>query len=193
MNLPVLAFDETTAASIAALTAALTRVGDNQERLLAGQQAAIEKIEAGKPTTTRARKTADPVVAAAAEPAAVVEKPADPAPVVAETSKSFLPADVTDAASLEIYVKAWTGAVTGDDKVKRVDLLKAIANHFGVAPKFGPLAETKDRLTQTLFFIERSKKDLVVDFAADYDFAGDPAQGRASAPAADAADDSDFG
>jgi hypothetical protein len=191
MNLPIFAFDETTAASVTALTAALGRVADNQERLLAGQQAAIDKLEGGKPATTRSRKTADPVVAETAKTEAVVEP--KPETVVTETPKpvSFLPAGVTDADTLKAYVSEWTGAVTGDDKVKRVDLLKAIAQHLGVEPKFAPLSADAAKLKQALFFIERSKADLPVDFSADYDFAGDPKQGGAS-PAADADSGSDF-
>ncbi len=162
-----------------ALTTSLNRVAENQERLLAGQQAALDKIEGGKATTTRTRRTkADD--AAEQTPAAEQVQP-EPEPV-----KSFLP-DVTDEASLKAYVSAWTGAVEGADRAKRVELLKAISAHFGVEPKFAPLSADAARLKQVLFFIERSKAGQPVDFGADYDFAGDPAQGAA------AADESDFG
>ncbi|AOR76518.1 hypothetical protein [Novosphingobium resinovorum] len=169
--------------SIIALTAALNRTADNQERLIAGQQAAIEKIEGAKTTTTRARKPKDDAPAATTT---ATEK----APEV-EAVKSFLPDIKTgDGDALKAHIQPWLGAVAKGtpEAAERVGFLKAIAEHFGVEAKFGPLAEGDDRLKQTLFYFERKKAGKPVDFKVDYDFDGDPEQ-EAEAPAGD----DDFG
>lgn len=163
--------------SIVALTTALNRVAENQDRLLAGQTAAIEKIEGAKAPTTR-RKKAD-------EPAAVVaEEKAPETPAVAETF--FTVPDSVEA--FKEYVGKWTGEVEPGtpERAKRVDLLKAIASHFGVNPKF---PELFPHVKEAVFFIERSKAGLEVNLKVDYDYSGDPKQGG-EAPAAD---EDDFG
>lgn len=172
------------------LTTALNRTADNQERLLAGQAAAIEKIEAGKGGTAttgrgRGRTKAEETPVVTDTAATNTEQQPDPAPTQTET-KSFLPA-IADAEALKAYVGAWTGAVEGADRASRVDLLKAIAAEFGVAPKFSDLMP---HLQKTLFYIERAKAGLTVDFKADYDFDGSPSVPAAAAPAAG---DDDFG
>lgn len=161
--------------SVAALTEVVKAQTAISERLLAGQQAAIEKLEAAKPASsgTRTRKPKDEPQGNA-EPAATESGAADAK--TASEEKSFLP-DVKDADGLKAHVGAWTGATEdADERAKRVGVLKAMAEHFGCAPKFAELAADSDRLKQSLFFIERAKAGLPIDFSADYDFAGDPKQ-----------------
>lgn len=155
-----------------ALTAALTRVADNQDRLIAGQEAAMAKLETKSTGSGRGK--------AAAKKAE--EKAPEPEP------KSFLPAIKTgDADALKAHIGGWTGATDdADEKKARVAFLKDMANHFGCEAKFGELAADDDRLKQTLFYVERKKVGLDVNFSHDYDFDGDPAQ---DGPV----DDSDFG
>lgn len=168
------------AEKIDALTTALNRVADNQDRLLAGQQNAIEKIEAGKPATTRTRKPKEKPAAAEAE-----EKPAA-AEAVVETPAAFFTVPATVDAFKE-YVGAWTGEVDKEspERAKRVDLLRAIASNFGVGAKF---PELFPHVKEAVWYIERSKAGLPVDFKADVDFDSDPAIGGA-APA----DEDEFG
>lgn len=179
--------------SIEALTAALTRNSDLLERVIAGQEAAIAKLEGGSaPRTTRSRKAAAEEVADAgkAAPASTASgdtgagAAANDAPA-ASPLKAIIDA-ITDADTMKAFVQKWTqGTEDADERKKRVDLLKAIAQHLGVETKFDALVPHK---AQTVFYIERSKAGCSVDFAADYDFDGDPAQGGAPA-----ASDDDFG
>lgn len=164
--------------SILNLTTALNRVADNQDRLIAGQEAAIAKVEAAKPARAPRKAAAEPTP--------------EPEPAADEASEklTFKQHTITDAAALEAYAKEWTGGAEGDEKVARVQLLKDMAAHFGCAPKFAEFAADADRLKQVVFFIERKKAGLDVNLKADYDFDAEPTQG--GAPAA-AADESDFG
>lgn len=155
--------------SIVALTTALNRVADNQDRLIAGQAAAIEKIEGAKPARTpRAAKKDD---AAAAE---------EKAP------ESFLPT-LADVDAFKTWVGEWTGAVEGADRQARVDFLKAVAAHFGGAGFSGAFAGGQ----KAFFFIARARAVGAdkVDFKVEYDFDGNPAQEVAAA----ATSDDDFG
>lgn len=153
------------------------------ERVVAGQGAAMERLENAKPATTRgAKKAAEATVVA--EPAAKTEEK------VAETPKTEAAPAVPkiklgDGEALKAYVSAWTGSTDdAEERAKRVDLLKAIAAHLGVAPKFG---ELMGNVREVQFYIERAKAGLPVDFNADYDFDGSPDQGG-SEPAADESD-----
>ena len=178
--------------TVTALTEVLKQQIAVTERVVAGQAAAIEKLEAAKPSSagTRTRKQKEEP-AAAADEGKSNDAPADTASGAAAASsasetKSFLP-DVKDADGLKAHVGAWTGATEdADERAKRVGVLKAMAEHFGCAPKFAELAADADRLKQSLFFIERAKAGLPIDFKADYDFGGDPKQdGGASEVAAE--------
>lgn len=166
-------------------TAAVNRNSDLLERVVAGQEAAMEKLASGgtgRKRTTKATETppaddAGNATSAGAEPAGT-ESPeagataADDGPTVA----SIIAAIGTDADKLKEHVSAWTGGTEDQaERAKRVELLKAIAGKFGVAPKF---AELIPHLQQTVFLIERAKASGVdsVDVNAAYDFDGDPAQ-----------------
>ena len=161
-------------AALADLTAAVKANSALLERVVAGQQVAIEKLEGGaKPASTRGRKPAAEQPKAETPAPAVTETPA-PAPAAAAKPATALP---KDADELKAFMSAWTGAT--DDVVERkarVDFLKAIAQELGVEAKFAALAGAEDGIKKTVFYINRKKEGLTVDFSADYDFDGDPAQ-----------------
>lgn len=160
-----------------ALTQALNRVADNQERLIKGQEAAIEKLEGAKPTSTRGRKAKEPVEEAA--PAAAAVEPEAP-------TATFPHLTIKTEDALKAHISAWTGGTEdAAEKAARVQFLKDMAAEFGCAPKFSEFAAEPERLKKSVFYVDRKKAGLPVDFGADYDFDGDPAQG--------VSDDSDFG
>jgi len=143
--------------------------------LNAGRDAALAKLEdaaangvVSKPATTRTRKAKEPEVVAA--PAA---------PVVGDD-------DLRAAAG------AYIGSA-GEDKEARQALarnLKAITDHFGTSTLVGETGlKDPDQKAQALFYIQRFGKGLTVDFGADYDFAGDPAQGGSEPAAAEEEDE----
>ena len=176
MSLEQALIDNTKA--LEALAAATAILSANQERFIAGQEAALVKLGDVKPATrTRAK----------AEPAAETPKTAEVKPKAEPAASTALP---TDADGLKTFVGAWTCA-TDDaaERTKRVDFLKAIAAELGVAAKFGELAAATDGIKKTVFFIERKKAGLPVDFNADYDFDAEPTQGDGEP----AVDDDDIG
>lgn len=159
-------------AALADLTAAVKANSALLERVVAGQQAAIEKLEGGaKPASTRGRKPA------AEQPKAETPAPAEtptPAPAAPAKPATALP---KDADELKAFVSAWTGGTDdADERKARVDFLKAIAQELGVEAKFAALAGAEDGIKKTVFYINRKKEGLSVDFSADYDFDSDPAQ-----------------
>jgi hypothetical protein len=158
--------------SIVALTTALNRVADNQDRLIAGQAAAIAAAEGGKTSTRtpRASKKEETPAPAAGQKVEEVVEPRTVEEVVAAAP------EMANVDALKEYVTKWTGAATDDaDKAARVGLLKGIAGKFGVKPAF---SELFPHAVQAVFLIERAKKLGIsaVDLKADYDFSGDPAQ-----------------
>ena len=156
------------------LTAALTRVADNQDRLLAGQQAALDKIETKAPSTRGKGK------GAAAEPETQAPE-AGP-----ESEKGRFPQHtVTDADGLKTFATGWIGEADGDEKQARVRFLNETCAHLNVAPKFPEIAANAEALKKLVFLIARRQAGQAVDLAAGYDFDGDPAQ--------EVAESSDFG
>jgi len=157
-------------AALQALAAVQTRVADNQERLLVGQQAAIDKIEAGKGATAAERKpraaAAKDTAPAAAEPAAAVEPAAPAERVVAD--------DDIKAAALK-----WMDGKSKEEKEAAAKFLGEILAYFGTGGKLtGPDSKLDaDQRKQTLFFIQRKAAGLEVNFSADYDFDGPTDQG----------------
>lgn len=174
------------AEKIDALTAALTRVADNQDRLLAGQAAAIDKIEGGKATATRTRKAKEEPAAGNATPSEE-KSPADTGSAADDAASAYKLPEIADLDAFKTYVGAWTGAVEGDARAKRVDFLKAVAANFGGTGFSGAFEGGK----KAIFFIERAKALGIeaVNLKADYDLDGAPDQGAA----APAASDDDFG
>lgn len=164
-------------------TAALKENTAVLQRVVAGQQAAIEKIEGAKPATTRTRAPKKDDTPA---PAPTEEQ------VAGDTPQSFLPGiKVGDDEGLKAHVQPWLAEATkgSPEALARVDFLKSASAHLGVEPKFPQIAAEADRLKQFLFFFERKKAGIDVNFSAEYDFDGDPKQDAAPA----AGDDSDFG
>lgn len=172
-------------AQIAAFTSLMQdKVLPVYERLIAGQAAALDKIEAPKATrTTRAKKDDAPAPEpVTAEPAATASGEGD-AVSASETAVSMVD-DVKPVglSHLEKLKKA------GDTEAANAfgAFMLSINSHFGGSAKLFERTDP-DEAKQTLFFIKRKIAGLPVDFSADYDFDGDPEQGGASAS------DDDFG
>lgn len=176
-------------AAIVADTASRDRNNELLERVVAGQAAAIEKIEA--PKTPRKK----------AEPAAATEQQAaDQAPPAAETTQAAaaeqqapVETEVTDE-DVKNAALAWmakedpAGAAdpSKKDAAKRGECAKKlmeIVASFGLGGKLtGPESQLDaEQRKQALFFIRRWSAGLEVNFSADYDFDGDPTQGAAAA------------
>lgn len=160
-------------------TAALERVAANQEKLIAGQQAAIEKIDAGK--------GGKPPAATKAADKTTTKETGKPA------AKTVSDEDVKNAAVA--YMTAVTSGMSAEDaKAKKngecKQVLSAILEHFGVGGKLtGPESKLDaDQRKQAKFYLDRKAAGLKVDLNADYDFDGDPKQG-ADAPAAEEEND----
>ena len=84
----------------------------------------------------------------------------------------------------------WTKSTDdADERGRRVQFLKDMATEFGGAGT-AALVSSPENAKRAVFYIERKKSGLDVNFNADYDYDGDPAQGG-SAPAAEA-DGDDF-
>ena len=173
---------ESVLTNITALTAAITRQSDIQERLLAGQEAALAKLEGAKPARTpRAAKVTETAAPAAAEEPAPKEEPA-----AAVETQSFLP-DVSSLEKFEAFCKGWVvAAADAEAKKDRVAFAKAVADNFGVEAKFPAMFPHAE---QVAFYFLRKAEGCKVDFNAEYDFTGDPAQGDGEPEGGD----SDFG
>lgn len=164
--------------ALAANTAAANRNSDLLEQVVAGQQAAMEKLAAGGTGTRKPRAAkADPAVGEAGNgesgDSAPTESPEAGATAAPDTS---IAAGITTEDQMKEYVSAWTaGTEDAAERAKRVGLLKGVAEKLGVAPKF---AELVPHAAKVVFFIERAKATGVdsVDVNAAYDFDGDPAQ-----------------
>lgn len=153
--------------SIVALTAALNRSSDISERLLAGQQAALDKVEA--PKATRGRKAKEDAAPAAEEVKAesAAEKVVEEKPAAAEKAPET-PSLATGEA-VKTHALSWINEVAKTDPVRkeRGDFVLAVQNHLGT--KLGELTDA-DEIKQAVFFIERKKAGHDVDFGAEYDF-----------------------
>lgn len=176
-----------------ALIAALGTTAANQERLIAGQTLAIEKVEGGKaPTTTRTRarssKADDADTGSKGAAAAPVSEPEPVGPNVRVVSED----------DLRTLAAGWMKEQTTDtDRTTVGEFLKSVAENFGKKKLVGPVVEGKehlgagitdpDHIKEAWFFISRKKAGLTVDFSADYDWDADPTQG--GAPAGTPADD----
>ncbi|MEG3175805.1 hypothetical protein U1872_06155 [Sphingomonas sp. RB3P16] len=177
-------------AAMNALAAALAAQTAVSERVVAGQAAAMEKLEAAKSGTTRAStKTTK-----ATEPEKKVEPAATEsgAGAAANASDSTGPdlSKIVDADTLKAHIMGWVGKDQTFQDKPRGQLLYDMAAHFGCGAKFAELASTPERIKQAVFFVERAKLDLPVDVTAAYDFDQSPDQAE---PGAAAASDDDFG
>lgn len=171
-----LALAENTAVN-AALTEVLKQVVGNQERLLAGQIAAIDKIDGVKSGGRAGKKeTPAPVAETPVAPPTVAETPAAPAAPAA-------PAPVVTDDQIKAAAHAWMTDKSEADRLAAAKFLGEIMTSFGVGGKLtGPESKLDDeQRRQALFFIQRKAAGLEVNFSADYDFTGDPTQGAAAA------------
>jgi hypothetical protein len=188
------ALQENTKTSLA-LSAALGVTSANQERLIAGAEVAIAKVEAGKATPaprTRKKATEEP---AATETGADVAAPVSEPEAKKPTGRVITEDDLRTLAS--DFMKAATEAT---ERVAAGEFLKSVAENFGLKKLVGPVVEGKEHLgagisdpeemKQAWFFISRKQAGLPVDFKADYDF--DEAIDQGAAPAA-ADDEFDIG
>jgi hypothetical protein len=183
-----------------ALIAALERSAENQERALTKLEGTTTTKAAAASAPASASKEAEPARRGRGRPR---KDEREPTPAAKGTEAVDTDADAAgdfrllvrsigkDATSLKAHISAWTaGTDDADERQERVDLLKSIADHLGIAPKF---AELVPHAKEVLFYIERSKLGLSVDFAADYGFT-DPSEGADAGSSSDEGDaDDDFG
>lgn len=176
--------------ALAENTAALTRNSELLERVIAGQEAAMEKLNGGSAAPRRTRKKDETPAAgqtaadagnstetaASADTASAAGDAGTASETEAPVAVASIAAGITDEAGMKAFVTGWTGSTEdAAERAKRVELLKGIAGKLGVAPKFADLVP---HASKVVFFIERAKAKGVdaVDVEAAYDFNADPAQ-----------------
>lgn len=172
-------------------TAALNRNSDLLERVIAGQEAAMAKLEgavAAKPAS-RSRKPKDEDAGnAGGEGASTAsqEPAATPAVEPAPAADAADAADAPTATQDDVRKAAATlKSKLSDDEAGA--FMKSLVSHFGTPKLVGDQSTlTPEQLAQAVFFFERKALGLPVDLNAEYDFAGDPGQG------AEAQQDDDF-
>lgn len=152
-------------------TAALKANTAILERVVAGQEAAMAKLEGAAAKPARAsRKAADPEPEAKAEP-----KAAEPAAAAKDT-----PPAVTQEMLKTEALALRNGTEDEALRANYGQFLVAMTAHFGAKALTGPDGlNDPDQLKQAIFFVKRKAAGAEVDFSADYDFDGDPAQGAA--------------
>lgn len=178
------------------LTAALNKNSTLLERVIAGQEAAMAKLEGSTaaPAARRTRKAADaPATDAPAEgnesaPAATEQPVADAAAASEPAAAATFTQDDLKAAAMG-WRKAATEAKDEAALKKQGELFLGIAAHFGSPKLTGPESTlTSEQIKQAVFFTKRAQAGLSVDFSADYDFDGAVDQGAAAS-----ADEDPFG
>lgn len=176
------------------LIAALAVTAQNQERLIAGQAAAIDKVEGAKTTRkTKAEKEAEALtggVVGNAEPAATVSG-------VAGATTAAEPKVISED-DLRTLATGWItadGAEKGSEIYKtRGTFMAGVASHLGSPTLAGPKATLDaDGRKKAHFYISRKKAGHDVDFGVDYDFDGPHDQDTASAPVDEEEDDLGIG
>jgi hypothetical protein len=197
---------------MADLTKALNLVAGNQERLIAGQAAAMEKLEGGA-TATSGRKPRGSSSSSSSKPAEAAE-PVVAAPVVetkpavhvllaspnASTKKNAKGEDEATGAyraaaftreELKNETIGWLGDTTdAAERKARMEFVKAMADHFGVKQLLaadGGISEP-EQFKQALFYLRRKRAGLAVNFSQDYDFDADPLADTTPEPAAEDVD-----
>jgi hypothetical protein len=166
------------------LIAALTRNSDLLERVIAGQDAALSALEKAGGKTTTTRKTKDPVVADEGKANELAAAGNEAAGAAAASDGPTVPADID---AMKAFVGTFTGVTDADQKATRIAFLRDAATALGKEKGVEGAAGTQGLMldpAKAFFWIERNKAGLAVDFAASYDFAGDPKQ-DAPAPADD--------
>jgi len=158
--------------ALAANTAQLTVLAANHERLIAGQQAAIDKIETPKATRTRKPKEEEP--AGNAAEAASTGSAEAAATAVVERSVSD---DDVKKVALQYRERAETDA----QKKKCAEFMASLLARYNTPKLVGPDATLDDdQRKEAEFFFRRLLAGCTVDLSADYDLDGDPAQAGAA-------------
>lgn len=168
---------------------ALDRNTQQLQVVEAGRQASLDQLlkaqgaEAAPKTRTRKKGEVEPGMQGTAVPIAEETVPA-------ETPAATAPTPAADVTTIENDLKQATtdyigGGANDDEKKARTANIVSIMEHFGtklVGPQSTLDAEQKQ---QALFYVKRFAAGCTVNFAEDYDFAGDPTQGGldAAAPA----------
>lgn len=165
-----------------------------QERLAAGAQAAMEKMESGKPATTGRGRKAKDTPPTSEEPAAT-ESGADAADSASETpTPTPAPAAEKPKPTFADFCKKYLGEPTDEGGKEayqqRGKTLMSVLANFG-AGKIGEL-DAKHQKTAA-WYIKRAKAGLPINFEAEYDFAGPVDQPEPGAAAAAAESDDEFG
>lgn len=167
---------ETHAAALNRNSDLLAKVVDNQARLLAGQEAALAKLDTAKPSGSSrgSTKKDDP------KPPTEEKKPAS------ETASRTISDDDLRAAGA-----AWMKGKSETERNDAFDKMNSVLEHFGLKGTkiTGPDSKLDaDQRKQAWFYIQRWNAGLDVNFSADYDFDGDPKQ-DAAAPEAESEND----
>lgn len=202
-------------AALKANTEALQAVAGNQERLIAGQAAAIEKVEATKPkretaAEKKAREAAEKAEAATssgddAAPATGNAPAADPAPTAsgAAAAATATNEDGPTDEQLKATAVAWVGNAADDaDKKARAGFLQTMARsllNLGDDAGLVMLTGADSKLTgehrkKAVFFIKRAHKlggIQHVNLSAPYEFDLAPDQDEPRVEV-DAAPEADF-
>lgn len=179
-------------ATMEALTDALKQNTATLERVIVGQQAALEKLEGVKPATTRTRK---PKEDAPAADDAAGNAPQEAAPTASATpaaTPAAKPAADARVVTQDDLRKA-AGEAKAKDEAGTLALMKSLLSHFGSPKLVGPESTLDaDQLKQAEFYLKRLAAGCSVDLKADYDFDGDPAQGDDGGATANPSDSDDF-
>lgn len=188
---------------LADLTSAVEKNTSALEKLEAGRAAAIAQLEkkdaadGARTTRSRSKKAepeAGPVETAKPEPEVQVPATAEPkaeAPKAAATTTAPELSKVEE--TLRDEVNAYLRSATNEaGKLELQGKVKTIVQHFG-GPLIGERSNLdEDQRAQALFYVRRLVAGLTINFAQEYDFAGDPKQDSAQ-PATAEVDEFDIG
>ena len=176
-----------------AVAEALAKNNARLDQVIAGQQAAIAKIEAkaGSGTTAKADAPKTDKKADAPKTDKKADAPKTEPKVEAKTetpaAKTFVPAEITDD-MLRAHGAEYLGKADPADtaRAERGANLKALMAEFGVSTLVGDtgIADQEDR-KRAWWYIARWKANKPVDFKATIDLSADPAADGGAAPEAD--------
>lgn len=175
-----MSLEQLIADNTAALNANTEAQRENTARVMeliaasAEARAVIDRMEPGgsKPAT-RSRKAKDEAPAAAA----TTETPAAETPAAAAATETKPGArtrniDLSPDAVREQFATWLSGDANAEEQGRRAGIAGAIVQHFGAA-NLRSFADDEQRY-YALFYLERAKAGLKIDFNQEYDFDGDP-------------------
>jgi hypothetical protein len=169
--------------ALAELTAAVVANTAVLEKLEAGREAALEQLQnkdAGGTKTTRTRRPKETTENAdnSGNAGAGSADTGSQAGAAANASDQAAPGVTEDdlRAEATAYIKGAGENV--EDRKARAANIKSITDNFGTAALAGDNGiKDPEQRAQALFYLKRFAAGQTVDFSAEYDFAGDPAQG----------------